>query len=473
MATPAVTAWDANGNPVARSSGGVTAWDANGNPVPHAGTATPDVVGRPTQVGRGAGRMAIDIPSQDVQATAGETANTMKNLAVGVGSAVAPGLAPEAGVLAHAALTALGAGSGTVAGQAITGQNPLTSQSLKETGINAGVGAGSDLALSGIANALISKVARRAVNESVGAAARDVTYGNPAKALLNEGIANPATGDLEAYKAAVRTGSTPDQAMLSAGGRAAAVQSRISLLQPALDNILSQAPGKIPASTVTNVIDQGIKGIQANHGITAPDAQAAIAELNEVKQAALKITGVPGAAATAWSPLQANTVKQEIGANVNWTGRERIGEIVEPIRKQVYGALKDAVNAAAPGAADLNERLSDLYAARGDIQKLMQTEEVGQGRGALGSSVTGIARRLEAMAGRLVPGAAVINQGAQQIVPPVATALSSSLNPPVQVSGVPSGASIGDILRAKGAKIPTAKPNQAGEPFSPGAGVSR
>ena len=128
---------------------------------------------------------------------------------------------------------------------------------------------------------------------------------------------------------------------------------------------------RIPASTVTDPIDDGIQAILKDRGVTADDAQAAIKELQGIRQAALKIPSVPGA--TAQRPglrLKPMRVKQEIGGSINWQGRERVGQLVEPIRKQVYADLKDAVNRAAPGTADLNERLTNLLAAQSDVNKL-------------------------------------------------------------------------------------------------------
>ena len=50
------------------------------------------------------------------------------------------------------------------------------------------------------------------INQSLGAQTRDITYGNPAKALIDEGIHDVATGDFEADKGALRSGKTPAEA---------------------------------------------------------------------------------------------------------------------------------------------------------------------------------------------------------------------------------------------------------------------
>jgi hypothetical protein len=270
---------------------------------------------------------------------------------------------------------------------------------------------------SGVKSIFNSKLARGLVNESVMAAPSDVAYGNPARALLDERIATPKTGDLEKFKDAIRSGATLQGAAEAAGGRIAAINQKIGQLAPELHQKLAAAGAnraagatfsnltRIPVSTVTDPIDSGIQAILKNRGVTAEDAQAAIKELQALKQAALKVPSVPGATTTAWAPVEANAVKQEIGRSINWQGRERIGQLVEPIRREVYGNLKNSVNAAAPGTAALNERLTNLLAAQADVNKLAGFEEVGRGRsmgGVIGPSWMG---RVEALAGRFVPAA--------------------------------------------------------------------
>jgi hypothetical protein len=272
-----------------------------------------------------------------------------------------------------------------------------------DVAINTALGAAIPAVAEGIKAATNAKIARGMVNESMMATARDVTYGNPAKALLDEDIATPVTGDIEKFKDAIRNGSTLQGAADAAGGRIAAVSDKINELRPQLTGILVSAKGKIPATVVTDPIDDGIREIMSNRGITAQDAQSAINELLAIKQAALKVPAVPGATATSWAPLEANSLKGEIGQAVDWTGKERVGELVEPIKKEIYESLKDSVNKAAPAGKELNERLTNLYAAQSSINKLAGFEEVGRGRslgGVIGPSWMG---RAEALAGRFIP----------------------------------------------------------------------
>ena len=307
----------------------------------------------------------------------------------------------EAGAVAKIGMGALKGGLSTAAHEAGTtqGANPAD---VATGAVLGGVFPAAEASIKGLAG---SKVARGMMNESMMATTRDVAYGNPAKALLDENIATPFTGDLEKFKDAIRSGATLQGAAEAAGGRISAVSQKINELAPQLNAALSKSTVKIPATVVTDTIDQAIRDIAKNRGITAADAQSAVAELNAIKMAALKVPGVPGATATAWAPLEANALKHEIGQQVDWTGRDRVGQLVEPIRKQIYGDLRDAVNAAAPGTSEINERLTNLLAAQTDINKLAGFEEVGRGRsmgGVIGPNWMG---RMQALAGRFIPAA--------------------------------------------------------------------
>lgn len=288
---------------------------------------------------------------------------------------------------------------------AAAGENVFTPQSAKDIGEAAleGGAFGGTMGLFGkVANSLLtSKLSRGMVNESLGATSRDVTYGNPAKALLDEGISSPITGDIEEYKAALRSGASPEQALMAAGGRTAGVAKKITELSPQVDQILSKSTAQIP---VADVIDRPLMHaattIIDNPAMTQAEKDAALTQIGALQQSLKEGLG------DTISPLQANKIKQAIGSRINWAGNIAVTDEVRPAYRAVFGALKESVNKAVPDVATVNERLTNLLAAQTDLEKLMKAEEVGQGKGALGSAVTGIARRAEAVSGRFIPGAA-------------------------------------------------------------------
>lgn len=156
---------------------------------------------------------------------------------------------------------------------------------------------------------------------------------------------------------------------------------------------------------------QAAADIINNRAMTPAQKEAALDALGGLQQSMKEGLG------ETISPMEANQIKQELGDRINWTGTSAIGDEVKPAYRALYGSLKNAVNNAVPEMAPLNERLTNLYAAQQSLKRVVGVEEVGQGKGALGSAVTGIARRAEAIAGRPLPFIATMAKGGRAIAP--------------------------------------------------------
>lgn len=365
------------------------------------------------------------------------------------GAAVGGGVAGSAvgGAAGGAATELIGKGL-----HAAAGENVLTGESAKDVGMataTGGVLGGALGFFEKIANAAVtSKLARNVINASVGATMRDVTYGNPAVGIVKAGAVSPATGDLEAYKNALRLGAAPEQAAVAAGGRIGAVTSKINELSPQLNNLLSQSKMVLK---VTDVIDKPLNDamaeIAANRAMTAAEKDAAVAQLGALQQSLKEGLG------DTMSPLQANQIKQDLGNRINWAGNVAVTDEVKPVYRAVYGSLKNAVNKAVPGSAQINEDLSDMLSAKIDLEKLMRAEETGLSKWLKGASLASVVHLGESVLGRFLPGANA--------------AVGAAANP--AITG-PTGATIADILKSKGVQLPTAQPNTPALPFNPNAG---
>src|SRR5215469_17546072 len=116
------------------------------------------------------------------------------------------------------------------------------------------------------------KLGRTFINESMGAIGRDVTYGNGAKAIVNEGIVTPGTGDIEAAKAG--------GGYFAAGGRLGAVAQRVGELQPQLNAALSRSTGAIKvADVIDKPIENAVGEIVGNSAMTDAEKMAAMGQL--------------------------------------------------------------------------------------------------------------------------------------------------------------------------------------------------
>jgi hypothetical protein len=87
------------------------------------------------------------------------------------------------------------------------------------------------------------------------------------------------------------------------------------------------------------------------------------------------------------SPLQLNKIKQSLGNRMNWGGTISVTDDIKPALRSVYGTMNKLISDAVPQAKELNERLSNLYAAQSDLETLTKAEEVGRGGGVTGGKV--------------------------------------------------------------------------------------
>ena len=368
----------------------------------------------------GGGFIAVDVPQGEAAKYEAAHARGMeKGGKIGLsmlGSAALPEAIPEelggSGVLGYlsriflrSGASGAGAALGNSAGQALTGNNPLSTDNLAESGRVGLTTAALSLPLEAIGQIPFTKLGRSAINQSLGAQTRDVTYGNPALALTKEDIGDVATGDYEAYKSALRAGNTPAEAAQAAGGRFAAVSQRINELAPRLASVLSKSQATIPVSDVIDKpLNQAAFDIIANPAMTDLEKDTAVNQLGALQKTLKQGLG-PNA-----TPSQLQAIKQAIGNRVNWGGNVAVTDEVKPAYRAVYASLKNGINQAVPEAGPINERLTNLLAAQSDLDNLARAEEVGRGvglsRGKIGSSLFGA---VEAGAGKLLPSATNLN----------------------------------------------------------------
>lgn len=379
-----------------------------------------------TAVSAGEGAMGTTITGspEKVQGVRDEVAEggkrNIKMGLAGMGAEAAAGLVPEVGsgligyigrLLARSGAAGVGAAAGNSAGQAVTGDNPLKKENLEESALTGGATALISVPFEAVAGLSTTKVGRSAINQSVGAQTRDVAYGNPARAITDEGIGDITTGDLEQYKDAIRAGKSPADAANAAGGRFKAVQQRIEEYAPRLDKMLSTSTARIPVSQAIDApLHDAAVDIINNPAMTDPEKDAAITKLGDLQKSLKDGLG------TDISPLEANKIKQALGNRVNWGGTTAVTDEVKPAYKALYSKINQLVAGAVPEAKVLNEHLSNLLAAASDIKTLMAAEEVGRGGGIISGKIgTSLAGMVERGAGRVLPAASQVTKNVEGV----------------------------------------------------------
>lgn len=229
---------------------------------------------------------------------------------------------------------------------------------------------------SGVAGQTVSVVESVSANRGAGAArirrdtaipiartsARDLTYGNAAKALVDETIWNMATGDLDAYRGALELGKTEMEAAQAAGGQIAIIHRKIAEYTAKIEPLLSVSKASISIGfAIDKPLEQAILEIIGSPTLSEAEKDVAVAQLGGLQEQ-IK-SGLPREI----TPLQAHRIALEIGQRSNWGGDSSLREEVKNAHGAVYKRLRDALRAFVPEARDLDERLSNLYAAKADL----------------------------------------------------------------------------------------------------------
>jgi hypothetical protein len=223
-------------------------------------------------------------------------------------------------------------------------------------------------------NATEPKVGRTTSDASARARTRDLTFGNPAKAMVDEAIWNLAAGDYEAYRSALQQGKPAREAAQAAGGQLAVIHQKIGDYTVKLEAVLCEATAAINVGeTIDKPLEQATLEIIGNEKRSDTEKDGTIQQLGEIQEWVKQ--GVQGE----MTALQANQILLRIGERLNWGGTTEVAEELKPVYRTLNGNLKSVICAVVPKAQNFQERLTNLYAAKSEIDKeLLTTRELTQ-----------------------------------------------------------------------------------------------
>lgn len=198
-------------------------------------------------------------------------------------------------------------------------------------------------------------------------AVRDLTYGNSAKALVDEAIWNLSVGDYELYKTALRLGKSAGEAAQAAGGQLAVVHRKICEYTVKFETVLAASTARIDArEAVDEPFERAMTEIMGNEAIGTSERDAALDELGALQQSiSQSIQRGPEPEIT---PMQVHRVACAIGERANWGASASISEELKPAYRAIYGSVRKTLRAAVPHANSLEERLTNLFAAKSELE---------------------------------------------------------------------------------------------------------
>lgn len=242
--------------------------------------------------------------------------------------------------------------------------NSQTKSDDRSQGVEVAAPKPSALAPSEAADSSPSKAGPAKINSLSRGSSRDVTYGNPAKALVDETIWNIATGDYDVYRTALRQGKSSLEAAQAAGGQLAVVHRKIHEYLVKIEALLSASKATINVEElIHSVLERETLKIIGDDAMDDAEKDAAVSQLGGFQE------WINRGLKREMTPLQAHRIELAIGDRANWGAACRsISDELRPVYRVVYSSIRDAVRAAVPDVRDPDERLANLYAAKSDLE---------------------------------------------------------------------------------------------------------
>jgi hypothetical protein len=208
-----------------------------------------------------------------------------------------------------------------------------------------------------------TKVVRTKAGPTARTPVRDAIYGNSAKAMVDEVIWNMAPGDLQVFRTALQQGKTASEAAQAAGGQLAVIHQKIGDYTVKLEAILSEAKAAISAGeAIDKPLEHAVLETISDGAMSDTEKDAAVQQLGAIQAWAKQ--GLQGA----MTPVQAQRILLAIGERLNWGGTTGVPENFKPVYRALYISLKTATQAAVPEAQNLQDRLTNLYAAKSELE---------------------------------------------------------------------------------------------------------
>jgi hypothetical protein len=181
--------------------------------------------------------------------------------------------------------------------------------------------------------------------------------------MVDEAIWNMATGDYQVYRTEIRRGKSASEAAQAAGGQLAVIHRKIRDYMVKLEVVFSESKATINVrEAIDKPLEHAVLEIISSGAMTDSEKDAAIEQLGTLQEWVKH--GLQGDI----TPLQANRIMLAIGDRLDWGGTTMVSEKFKPVYRALYGSLKTAIRTAVPESQNLHDRLTNLYAAKSELE---------------------------------------------------------------------------------------------------------
>jgi hypothetical protein len=220
---------------------------------------------------------------------------------------------------------------------------------------------------SAMGSVIAAKPGRAAKDPPARGRARDLTYGDSAKALVDEAIWNLEPGDYDVYSSGLQSGKSAMEAAQSAGGQLAIMHRKVGEYTRALEALLAESKSIIkPIDVINRPLEHATLELIDKNEISEAKKDAAIEQLGALQESLNRELNEQ------ITPLRAFRMACSLGDGANWGATSKLSDELKPAYGTVYTNLRDAMIAAVPGALGLFERLANLCVAKAELETAHQ-----------------------------------------------------------------------------------------------------
>jgi len=220
---------------------------------------------------------------------------------------------------------------------------------------------------SALGSVIAAKPGRAAKGPPARGRARNLTYGDSAKALVDEAIWNLEPGDYDVYSRGLQSGKSAMEAAQSAGGQLAIMHRKVGEYTRALEALLAESKSMInPIEVINRPLEHATLELIDKDEISDAKKDAAIEQLGAFQESLNRGLNEQ------ITPLHAFRMACSLGDSANWGATSKLSDELKPAYGTVYANLRDAMIAAVPGALGLFERLANLCVAKAELETAHQ-----------------------------------------------------------------------------------------------------
>ena|SRR5581483_6146348 len=216
---------------------------------------------------------------------------------------------------------------------------------------------------------VISGVANKALNNVLNVSAKEFRYGrNPIEGVIREGITANSMPELE---------QKLSNSLTTRGQQIEHYLQQFSHNKIDATNLINDPINRaqnLAMADGNDALFQRLeslrRGLTQVHGVTAPVGRLQTSQLSTV--------GMPQKVLTDFEPAQLHKVKTAIGKQTRWYGTDAVENVLNDVKKEIYGNLNEAINNAAPGVRDLQNHWGELLSAHKGVQKEIANRAAGK-----------------------------------------------------------------------------------------------